>query len=106
MLLPKFSLILFNAVGTGTGAPRMLGLPRAPLTQPGLCDKVVVILAASGMPAAQLQREITESLAAQGVDIQLLLGLKLDCSFVRLAASSPHTRCSSRPPCWSRATSA
>ena len=107
----------------GAGAPRLLAvnLSRAQLTQPDLCDKVAAILAASGMPAAQLQLEITESLAAQGADIQqqLLslkqLGVKLalddfgtgysslsslhllpvdtvkiDRSFVSLAASSAH----------------
>ncbi|MDR7048688.1 diguanylate cyclase (GGDEF)-like protein [Duganella sp. 3397] len=63
----------------GTAAPRLLAvnLSRAQLTQADLCDKVAAILAASGMPAAQLQLEITESLAAQGADIQhQLLGLK------------------------------
>lgn len=107
----------------GDRAPRLLAvnLSRAQLTQPGLCDQVAAILAASGMPAAQLQLEITESLAAQGADIQqqLLdlkqLGVKLalddfgtgysslsslhllpvdtvkiDRSFVSLAASSAH----------------
>ena len=107
----------------GANAPRLLAvnLSRAQLTQPDLCDKVAAILAASGMPAAQLQLEITESLAAQGADIQQqLLGLKqlgvklalddfgtgysslsslhllpvdtvkIDRSFVSLAASSAH----------------
>ncbi len=107
----------------GTAAPRLLAvnLSRAQLTQADLCDKVAAILAASGMPAAQLQLEITESLAAQGADIQhQLLGLKqlgvklalddfgtgysslsslhllpvdtvkIDRSFVSLAASSAH----------------
>ena len=106
-----------------TAAPRLLAvnLSRAQLTQADLCDKVAAILAASGMPAAQLQLEITESLAAQGADIQhQLLGLKqlgvklalddfgtgysslsslhllpvdtvkIDRSFVSLAASSAH----------------
>ena len=107
----------------GAGAPRLLAvnLSRAQLTEPDLCDKVAAILAASGMPATQLQLEITESLAAQGADIQQqLLGLKqlgvklalddfgtgysslsslhllpvdtvkIDRSFVSLAASSAH----------------
>ncbi|OFA05419.1 putative bifunctional diguanylate cyclase/phosphodiesterase [Duganella phyllosphaerae] len=106
-----------------TAAPRLLAvnLSRAQLTQADLCDRVAAILAASGMPAAQLQLEITESLAAQGADIQhQLLGLKqlgvklalddfgtgysslsslhllpvdtvkIDRSFVSLAASSAH----------------
>jgi diguanylate cyclase (GGDEF)-like protein len=107
----------------GARAPRLLAvnLSRAQLTHAKLCDKVAAILAASGMPAAQLQLEITESLAAQGADIQQqLLGLKqlgvklalddfgtgysslsslhllpvdtvkIDRSFVSLAASSAH----------------
>jgi len=107
----------------GADAPRLLAvnLSRAQLTQADLCGKVAAILAASGMPAGQLQLEITESLAAQGADIQqqLLslkqLGVKLalddfgtgysslsslhllpvdtvkiDRSFVSLAASSAH----------------
>ena len=107
----------------GTAAPRLLAvnLSRAQLTQADLYDKVAAILAASGMPAAQLQLEITESLAAQSADIQhQLLGLKqlgvklalddfgtgysslsslhllpvdtvkIDRSFVSLAASSAH----------------
>ena len=107
----------------GADAPRLLAvnLSRAQLTQADLCGKVAAILAASGMPAGQLQLEITESLAEQGADIQqqLLslkqLGVKLalddfgtgysslsslhllpvdtvkiDRSFVSLAASSAH----------------
>jgi EAL domain-containing protein (putative c-di-GMP-specific phosphodiesterase class I) len=42
-----------------------------------LCDRVSAILTATGMPAERLQLEITETLAAQGKDIQeQLLGLK------------------------------
>jgi len=107
----------------GADAPRLLAvnLSRAQLTQADLCDKVAAILADTGMPAPQLQLEITESLAAQGADIQQqLLGLKqlgvklalddfgtgysslsslhllpvdtvkIDRSFVSLAASSAH----------------
>ncbi|SEN09290.1 diguanylate cyclase (GGDEF) domain-containing protein [Duganella sp. CF517] len=107
----------------GAQAPRLLAvnLSRAQLAESDLCDKVAAILTASGMPAAQLQLEITESLAAQGADIQhQLLGLKrlgvklalddfgtgysslsslhllpvdtvkIDRSFVSLAASSAH----------------
>jgi diguanylate cyclase (GGDEF)-like protein len=107
----------------GAQAPRLLAvnLSRAQLIEADLCDKVAAILAASNMPAAQLQLEITESLAAQGADIQQqLLGLKqlgvklalddfgtgysslsslhlltvdtvkIDRSFVSLAASSAH----------------
>ncbi|MYM71902.1 EAL domain-containing protein [Duganella sp. FT134W] len=63
----------------GAHAPRLLAvnLSRAQLAQPGLCDRVSAILAATGMPAERLQLEITETLAAQGKDIQQqLLGLK------------------------------
>jgi EAL domain-containing protein (putative c-di-GMP-specific phosphodiesterase class I) len=63
----------------GERAPRLLAvnLSRAQLAQPGLCERVAAIIAASGMQAESLQLEITESLAAQGKDIQdQLLGLK------------------------------
>ncbi|MET0323018.1 MAG: bifunctional diguanylate cyclase/phosphodiesterase [Duganella sp.] len=107
----------------GPRAPRLLAvnLSRAQLTQSNLCDKVAAILASTGMAAPQLQLEVTESLAAQGDDIQQQLrGLKqlgvklalddfgtgysslsslhllpvdtvkIDRSFVSLAASSRH----------------
>jgi len=56
----------------GPRAPRLLAvnLSRAQLGDASLCDKVAAILAASGMQPAQLQLEVTESLAAQGADIQ------------------------------------
>ncbi|WP_219114545.1 bifunctional diguanylate cyclase/phosphodiesterase [Janthinobacterium sp. UMAB-56] len=63
----------------GTRAPRLLAvnLSRAQLSQEDLCCKVNAILAASGMEPDKLQLEITESLAAQGKDIQeQLLRLK------------------------------
>ncbi|MHA4871214.1 putative bifunctional diguanylate cyclase/phosphodiesterase [Duganella sp. PWIR1] len=63
----------------GERAPRLLAvnLSRAQLNQDGLCERVGAILAANGMAPEQLQLEITESLAAQGTDIQSqLLGLK------------------------------
>jgi diguanylate cyclase (GGDEF)-like protein len=63
----------------GARAPRLLAvnLSRAQLNQDGLCERVGAILAANGMAPEQLQLEITESLAAQGTDIQSqLLGLK------------------------------
>ncbi|KQX02075.1 diguanylate cyclase [Massilia sp. Root418] len=63
----------------GERAPRLLAvnLSRAQLSQQDLCGKVAAILTATGMAAEQLQLEITESLAAQGQDIQAqLLGLK------------------------------
>jgi diguanylate cyclase (GGDEF)-like protein len=53
-------------------APRLLAvnLSRALLTQTELCDTVAAILQDCGMRPEQLQLEITESLAAQGVDMQ------------------------------------
>jgi diguanylate cyclase (GGDEF)-like protein len=63
----------------GDRAPRLLAvnLSRAQLNQPGLCERVSAIMAANGMEPGSLQLEITESLAAQGKDIQdQLLGLK------------------------------
>jgi len=52
----------------GPLAPRSLSvnLSRGQLGQPGLAAAVEGILRSSGMPAAQLQLEVTESLAAQG----------------------------------------
>ena len=63
----------------GARAPRLLAvnLSRAQLAQPGLCGKVSAVLSATGMSPERLQLEITETLAAQGKDIQQqLLGLK------------------------------
>jgi diguanylate cyclase (GGDEF)-like protein len=63
----------------GANAPRLLAvnLSRAQLNQPGLCERVGAIMAANGLEPGSLQLEITESLAAQGKDIQdQLLGLK------------------------------
>jgi EAL domain-containing protein (putative c-di-GMP-specific phosphodiesterase class I) len=69
----------------GERAPRLLAvnLSRAQLNQPGWAETVSAILAATGMPAAQLQLEVTESLAAQDQQIQerlheiKALGIKL-----------------------------
>lgn len=70
----------------GARAPRLLAvnLSRAQLNQEDFCDTVAAILAASGMAADQLQLEITESLAAQGLDIQAQL-LRLKALGVKLA---------------------
>ncbi|MBG6222083.1 diguanylate cyclase (GGDEF)-like protein [Janthinobacterium sp. CAN_S1] len=70
----------------GARAPRLLAvnLSRAQLSQDDLCDKVSAILAASGMEPDKLQLEITESLAAQGKDIQEQL-LRLKALGVKLA---------------------
>ncbi|MGK5036755.1 putative bifunctional diguanylate cyclase/phosphodiesterase [Janthinobacterium sp. LB3P118] len=70
----------------GARAPRLLAvnLSRAQLSQEDLCDKVNVILSASGMEPDKLQLEITESLAAQGKDIQEQL-LRLKALGVKLA---------------------
>jgi diguanylate cyclase (GGDEF)-like protein len=56
----------------GAHAPRLLAvnLSRAQLAQRDLCGTVQAILAEHGMAASQLQLEITESLAAQGADVQ------------------------------------
>ena len=70
----------------GARAPRLLAvnLSRAQLSQEDLCDKVHLILSASGMEPDKLQLEITESLAAQGKDIQEQL-LRLKALGVKLA---------------------
>lgn len=70
----------------GTRAPRLLAvnLSRAQLSQEDLCDKVSAILTACGMEPDKLQLEITESLAAQGKDIQEQL-LRLKALGVKLA---------------------
>jgi diguanylate cyclase (GGDEF)-like protein len=56
----------------GALAPRLLAvnLSRAQLAQADLCDTVQAILLACAMRPEQLQLEVTESLAAQGADIQ------------------------------------
>jgi predicted signal transduction protein with EAL and GGDEF domain len=69
----------------GNCAPRLMAvnLSRAQLAQPDWAPKVAGILAATGMPAASLQLEVTESLAAQDEQIQVrlhelkALGIKL-----------------------------
>ena len=69
----------------GAKAPRLLAvnLSRAQLAQPDWTAKVRAILAETGMPAASLQLEVTESLAAQDEQTQLrlhelkALGIKL-----------------------------
>lgn len=70
----------------GSRAPKLLAvnLSRAQLGHEGLCHKVSDILAASGMEPHRLQLEITESLAAQGTDIQEQL-LRLKALGVKLA---------------------
>lgn len=69
----------------GDAAPRLMAvnLSRAQLAQPDWAAKVADILARTGMPAAGLQLEVTESLAAQDEQIQVrlhelkALGIKL-----------------------------
>jgi diguanylate cyclase (GGDEF)-like protein/PAS domain S-box-containing protein len=59
----------------GVRAPLQMAvnLSRAQLKRPGLAAEVAALLAATGMPATQLQLEITESLAAQDERIQASL---------------------------------
>ena len=59
----------------GARAPRQVAvnLSRAQLQRPGLAAEVAALLAASGMPPARLQLEITESLAAQDEHVQASL---------------------------------
>jgi len=59
----------------GDAAPRLMAvnLSRAQLGQPDWTAKVAAILARTGMPAASLQLEVTESLAAQDEHIQVRL---------------------------------
>ena len=59
----------------GAAAPGLMAvnLSRAQLGQAGWVDSVAAVLAATGMPAASLQLEVTESLAAQDQDTQLRL---------------------------------
>lgn len=70
----------------GQRAPRLLAvnISRAQLRQEDFCLKVGAILAASGMESDRLQLEITESLAAQGKDIQEQL-LRLKALGIKLA---------------------
>ena len=59
----------------GALAPRLMAvnLSRAQLAQPDWTAKVAATLARTGMPAASLQLEVTESLAAQDEQTQLRL---------------------------------
>ncbi|MEN3275643.1 MAG: hypothetical protein V7631_1433 [Massilia sp.] len=69
----------------GDNAPRLMAvnLSRAQLSQPDWTEKVAATLARTGMPAENLQLEVTESLAAQDEQTQLrlhelkALGIKL-----------------------------
>jgi diguanylate cyclase (GGDEF)-like protein/PAS domain S-box-containing protein len=56
----------------GAAAPRQLAvnLSRAQLEREGVAHEVLAVLEACGMPPEQLQLEVTESLAAQGVGVQ------------------------------------
>jgi diguanylate cyclase (GGDEF)-like protein len=63
----------------GQRAPRLLAvnLSRSQLAEPGFLASVEQVLAESGMPPAQLQLEVTESLAAQDVTVRAsLMALK------------------------------
>ena len=59
----------------GAHAPRQIAVnvSRAQLKRPGLAAEVAGLLVATGMPAARLQLEITESLAAQDECVQATL---------------------------------
>jgi predicted signal transduction protein with EAL and GGDEF domain len=59
----------------GEAAPRLMAvnLSRAQLAQPDWAAKVADVLTRTGMPAASLQLEVTESLAAQDEHIQVRL---------------------------------
>jgi len=59
----------------GDRAPRTLSvnLSRAQLANPALVSQVAQALRASGMPAAHLQLEVTETLAAQDPNVQIRL---------------------------------
>jgi EAL domain-containing protein (putative c-di-GMP-specific phosphodiesterase class I) len=59
----------------GARAPRLLAvnLSRAQLAQPGWVDYVAELLRSIGMDPAQLQLEVTESLAAQDENVQTCL---------------------------------
>jgi EAL domain-containing protein (putative c-di-GMP-specific phosphodiesterase class I) len=70
----------------GRAAPRQLAvnLSRAQLEREGLVGEVLAVLQDCAMPPAQLQLEVTESLAAQGANVQANLR-KLKNLGVRLA---------------------
>ncbi len=70
----------------GTAAPRQLAvnLSRAQLEREGVVDEVRLVLQSCQMPPEQLQLEVTESLAAQGVHVQANLR-RLKSLGVRLA---------------------
>ncbi len=59
----------------GSRAPRLLAvnLSRSQLAQPGFVASVEQLLVATGMPPAQLQLEVTESLAAQDEGVRASL---------------------------------
>lgn len=59
----------------GDAAPRLISvnLSRAQLADPMLVDAVAEVLRSTGMPATQLQLEVTESLAAQDESVQTRL---------------------------------
>jgi diguanylate cyclase (GGDEF)-like protein len=59
----------------GSRAPRLLAvnLSRSQLAEPGFVAAVQQVLASSGMPPAQLQLEVTESLAAQDEGVRACL---------------------------------
>ena len=59
----------------GADAPQLMSvnLSRAQLSDPTLVDQVVAVLRSSGLPAAQLQLEVTETLAAQDDSVQARL---------------------------------
>ena len=59
----------------GDRAPRTMSvnLSRAQLSEPALVNQVAQALRSSGMPAANLQLEVTETLAAQDADVQARL---------------------------------
>jgi diguanylate cyclase (GGDEF)-like protein len=70
----------------GSAAPRQLAvnLSRAQLERDGVVDDVLAVLQGCQMPPEQLQLEVTESLAAQGVHVQANLR-RLKSLGVRLA---------------------
>ncbi len=70
----------------GLAAPRQLAvnLSRAQLERDDVVDEVLAVLQSCNMPPEQLQLEVTESLAAQGVHVQANLR-KLKSLGVRLA---------------------
>ncbi|KQP12007.1 bifunctional diguanylate cyclase/phosphodiesterase [Pseudorhodoferax sp. Leaf267] len=59
----------------GALAPRLMAvnLSRGQLPHPSLVDDVAAVLEASGMQPAQLQLEVTESMAAQDASVQMRL---------------------------------